>query len=64
MACLLTKGPVAVILYGWTPDPDEIENPDLSVLEGVVCRQFQKLSAGAQDSMLSLSPSLSMRACL
>ena len=49
MACLLTKGPVAVILYGWTPDPDEIENPDLSVLEGVVCRQFQKLSAGASS---------------
>ena len=25
---------------GWTPDPDEFENPDLSVLEGVVCCQF------------------------
>jgi len=34
---------------GWTPDPDEFENPDLSVLEGVVCCQFQKLSAGVSS---------------
>ena len=34
---------------GWIPDPDEFEIPDLSVLEGVVCRQFQKLSAGASS---------------
>ena len=30
-------------------DPDEFEIPDLSVLEGVVCCQFQKLSAGASS---------------
>ena len=64
MACLLTKGPVAVILYGWTPDPDEIENPDLSVLEGVVCRQFQKLSAGAFSGFDAIPIPFIKHACL
>ena len=52
---------------GWTPDPDEFEIPDLSVLEGVVCCQFQKLEGVLvllQGSMLSLFLLLSMRACL
>ena len=48
---------------GWNPDLDEFEIPDLSVLEGVVCCQFQKLVL-LQGSMLSLFLLLSMRACL
>jgi len=49
----------------WTPDPDEFEIPDLSV-EGVVCCQFQKLSAGASSGFDAILISLSscMRACL
>ena len=49
---------------GWTPDPDEFENSDLSVLEGLVCRQFQKLSAGASSGFDAIPIPLSMRACL
>ena len=49
---------------GWTPDPDEFEIPDLSVLEGVVCCQFQKLSAGASSGFDAIPIPLIKHACL
>jgi hypothetical protein len=49
---------------GWTTDPDEFEIPDLSVLEGVVCCQFQKLSAGASSGFDAIPIPFSKHACL
>ena len=49
---------------GWTPDPDEFEIPDLSVLEGVVCCQFQKLSAGASSGFDAIPIPFIKHACL
>ena len=71
MAVLCSKNhPPPEVLFrrgeqsGWTPDPDEFENPDLSVLEGVVCRQFQKLSAGASSGFDAIPISFIKHACL
>jgi hypothetical protein len=49
---------------GWSPDPDEFDNPELSVLEGVVCRQFQKLSAGASSGFDAIPIPFIKHACL
>ena len=49
---------------GWTPEPDEFENLDLSVLEGVVCRQFLKLSAGASSGFDAIPIPFIKHACL
>jgi len=49
---------------GWNPDPDEFEIPDLSVLEGVVCCQFQKLSAGASSGFDAIPIPFIKHACL
>ena len=46
---------------GWTPDPDEFEIPDLSVLEGVVCCQ---LSAGASSGFDAIPIPFIKHACL
>ena len=49
---------------GWTPDPDEFENPDLSVLKGAVCHQFQKLSTGASSGFDAIPIPFIKHACL
>ena len=49
---------------GWNLDPDEFEIPDLSVLEGVVCCQFQKLSAGASSGFDAIPIPFIKHACL
>ena len=57
---LLRRG----VQSGWAPEPDEFEIPDVSVLEGMLGSEFQKLSAGASSGFDAIPIPFLKHACL